>query len=497
MSQYPTEHLRSVLSEAATDNLATGLEFLINSAINAKDPSKLYLDTNPALIRTLATARGSESRAAIASLKTFFGKDFSTARLQADVKEIKAELSLVSQNGLGGKLITNEQGVAKPLLANAITYLADKLPGLTFDSFSAKIINQTPSPWRSQGPWRDSDDSEAANYLQHAGITVQSAVAHEAAATVANRRSFHPVRDWLTSLKWDGNHRACNLAHYYLDCNGDNDYLSDVSEAWLTSAVARIMRPGCMAKYMIVLEGEQDQAKSKALRALVNGHLDGDKGVQWFADRMPAINHDDLGLYMQGVWVIEIAELSAISGKQWEDVKAFLSSPIDRFRRKFGRNMQDYPRQCVFAGTTNEYQWGRDQTGLVRFWPMKVGALKVDGLLKDREQIWAEAVHLFNSGHDWHLSPTQEPAARAAQEERMPDDIWIERVEQAAAEMSVASPDFTMLEVLQKLGAVEKSHSIQVHVARALLKLRYYPYRPSKGGSRTRRYRKVEIGETE
>ncbi len=494
---HPTETLRSVLSTAPVDNLATGLEFLISAAIAAKDPAKLYLDTNPALVRTLATARGSEARAAIASLKTFFGKDFSTSRLQADIKEVKAELSVVAQNGLGGKLITNEQGVAKPLLANAITYLSEKLPNLAFDSFSSTILNKTPSPWRSQGSWRDSDDSEAANYLQHAGIAVQSAIAHEAAATVANRRAFHPVRDWLTSLKWDGSHRACNLARYYFGSEGDNNYLSDVSEAWLTSAVARIMRPGCMAKYMIVLEGEQDQAKSKALRALVNGHLDGDKGVQWFADRMPAINHDDLGLYMQGVWVIEIAELGAIRGKQWEDVKAFLSSPTDRFRRKFGRNMQDYPRQCVFAGTTNEYQWGGDQTGLVRFWPMKVGTFKVEQLLKDREQIWAEAVHLFKSGHDWHLSPAQEPAARAAQEERMPDDVWAERVERAAAEMAILGPDFSMLDIMQKLGLLDKGHSNQVHVARALLKLRYYPYRPAKNGSRARRYHKVEIGNVE
>lgn len=495
MNHHTTDTLRSVLSTAGTDNLATGLEFLISSAIKDKDPAKLYLDTNPALVRTLATARGSEARAAIASLKTFFGKDFSVSRLQADVKEIKAELSLVSQNELSGRLITNDSGVAKPLLANAITYLTDKLPGLTFDSFASKILNQTPSPWHSQGPWRDSDDSEATNYLQHAGITIQSAVAHEAAATVANRRSFHPVRDWLSSLVWDGDYRACQLARYYFGATGDDKYLSDISEAWLTSAVARIMRPGCMAKYMIVLEGEQDQAKSKALRALVNGHLDGDKGVQWFADRMPAINHDDLGLYMQGVWVIEIAELGAIRGKQWEDVKAFLSSPTDRFRRKFGRNMQDYPRQCVFAGTTNEYQWGGDQTGLVRFWPMKVGVLNVEHILRDRDQIWAEAVHLFNTGHDWHLNPAQEPAARAAQEERMPDDIWIERVEKAAVEITIVASDFSMLEMMQKLGLVDKGHSMQVHVARALLKLRYYSYRPGKGGSRTRRYRKVEIGE--
>jgi predicted P-loop ATPase len=262
-----------------------------------------------------------------------------------------------------------------------------------------------------------------------------------------------------------------------------------ISEAWAISCVARIMRPGCQAKYMLVLESPQDESKSKALRALTNGHLHGDEGIQWFRDSLPDIDKSDIGLYMQGVWIIEVAELSAIRGKAWERTKAFISSQVDTFRVPYGRNMQDYPRQCVFAATTNEQQWGGDQTGLARFWPIRTGHIDVPGILRDRDQLWAEARTLYDEGRPWWLDTETEKLAREAQQERMPEDSVAEHVAASVDSLLANSlgDDVSVSEILTHLKWSEKDGPA---VGRALTRLGYESYRPRDGATRIRRYRK-------
>lgn len=483
---------------AGAENVATGLDFLLEQAIKSNDPAQCYLDANTALIRSLAATPGSQARSAAARLKTKYGKDFSVSRFNADIREVKAELSQIATAQT--KLITSENGQPKPILANAVIHLSETLD-LAYDSFGSTVINRKPTPWGTQGSWRDTDDIAAANHMQHSGIYVTSSLVNEAAYLVSQKKAFHPVRDYLKSLIWDGTQRCCHLSDFYFGCAGNKEYQRAVSQAWLVSAVARIMRPGCLAKYMIVMEGEQDQSKSKALRALVNGHLDGDRGVRWFRDRMPSIDKDDIGLYMQGVWVIEIAELSAIRGKQWEDVKGFISSPVDHFRRKFGRNMQDYPRQCVFAGTTNEHMWGGDQTGLVRFWPIRTGHIRVDRILQDRDQIWAEAYHLFMNGEKWYLDNVNDALARVEQEDRMPEDAWAERVGKAIESLLSVSPgygDVSVAEIMEKMNiAPERQSNFAPIMGKILLRMGWRSYRPRHSDGRIRRWRKGKDWEDE
>ena len=122
--------------------------------------------------------------------------------------------------------------------------------------------------------------------------------------------------------------------------------------------------------------------------------------------------------------MIEVAELSTFSGKAWEDVKSFISSQVDPFRTPYGRNIQDYPRQVIFAGTTNEEKWGGDRTGLVRFWPLQAGKMDFDGIVRDREQLWAEARFYFDEGHQWYLDSETTALAREEQSARQPDDEY-------------------------------------------------------------------------
>lgn len=433
----PDPSLADALTAATEAGNVTGKLMWLAAQITS--PEMCYLPDGFALIDMAAASSPSEVLAVERKLAAKFGKDWKVSTFRSNVKEAKSRLTIPANTDT--PLITSTAGVPKPLLANAIVKLSGCL-SLGYDTFSNKAIHQSPSPWGTAGPWGDIDDISAANYLQHADISVTSGTAAEAAIYIASQKPYHPVRDWLTSLKWDGEERLDNLFSYYFGCP-INKWVCDVSRMWMISAVARIMRPGCIAKYMVVLEGQQDKGKSRGLRALVNGHLDGDCGVQWFRDNMPPIDHKDIGIYMQGVWIIEVAELSSVKRAQWENIKSFISSPRDSFRKSYGRHLQDYPRQCVFAGTTNEDRWGGDQTGLTRFWPMRTGNIITDApdgkpsLLRDRPQLWAEAVHLFNEGSPWWGDEDFAELARAEQDQRVPD-VTVHREEIVAALLKIS-----------------------------------------------------------
>jgi predicted P-loop ATPase len=473
--------LAAALDSTSPDNVSSSAAFLLARVLSSGDPAQCY---SPDLIRALAATDTKIIHDASRRLKQQYGKDLNLNQFNRDVKAARLELSRSGTNG-GGGLILSESGAIKPLLANAMRILAHDLT-LGYDSFSARVTLREPSPWGSQGAWTDNDDSAASIFLQDRGAAVRSDIANEAAAFIAHKTLFHPVQEWLCSLSWDGDPR---LDGWAAECLGaeDTKITRSFASKWMISAVARIMRPGCLAKYMIVLEGAQDVGKSKALRALVNGHLDGDTGVQWFRDNMPDIDHDDIGLYMQGVWVIEVAELSAIRGKQWERTKSFISSPRDSFRRKFGRNLNDYPRQCVFAGTTNEEHWAGDQTGNTRFWPIRTGRIDSDRILRLRDQLWAEARFRYDEGEVWWLPENMEAEAQKLQAQRTPEDAWASHVLNSLG----MSSETSVAEMLSSIG-VEKgrqSHGDAIRMGRVLTGLGFTRVREAAGerGYRWRR----------
>jgi putative DNA primase/helicase len=452
----------AVHAAGGNGNVTGTLTFLLTRLLTTKDAAQLY---SPDLIRAVAAAPGMEQREVQRKLKAAFGRDMNTTQWWADVKEATAGLA----TALPTDLQTNSKGNVISNLHNAIIVLRDACD-LAYDTFASQVVIKTRSPWGPERAWSDDDDIEAVNYLQAHGVQIGSTqTANDAARKVAREHEFHPVKDWLTSLKWDGNHRLDSWMYRHLGVrNVDLGYLSRISSAWCISAVARVMKPGCQAKYMIVLEGEQDAGKSKALRALTNGHLDGRDGVQWFRDQLPDIDHPEIGSYMQGVWVYEIGELAAIRGKRWERVKDFIASQNDVFRRKYGHNVQSYPRQSVFGGSTNEDRWGGDPTGLVRFWPVYVNQVSIDGILREREQLWAEAIARFNAGEEWWLDGDTTVLARVEQEKRQPDDAWTEKVHRACS----LKTDVSVLEVMEQLSIpLERQDQVAHRISRALAAL--------------------------
>jgi predicted P-loop ATPase len=217
--------------------------------------------------------------------------------------------------------------------------------------------------------------------------------------------------------------------------------------------VARIYEPGCKADYMVCLEGPQGARKSSACSIL---------GGEWFSDSLPDIRSGkDVPQHLNGKWLIEVAELSALDKAEAAALKAFITRPDERYRPSYGRKEVHEPRQCVFIGTTNKAAYLRDETGGRRFWPVKVGIINTTKLAADRDQLFAEAVYLHGKEVKWWPTQAFEAEHIAPQQEaRYEADAWEDKI----AEYLGASEKKTILAVarsalfidLPKIGTAEQ-----------------------------------------
>jgi hypothetical protein len=199
---------------------------------------------------------------------------------------------------------------------------------------------------------------------------------------------FHPVVDYLDGLQaWDGESRAETWLINYCGA-ADTPYVRAVSRLVLTAAVRRVRQPGCKFDEMLILESPQGAGKSTAIKALC-------PNIDWFADNF-RLDGETKKMIEQtlGKWIIEAGELRGMSARDQNDLKAYLSSTHDEARMAYAREPQRIPRQFIIIGTTNDTQYLKDHTGDRRYWPVKVGAIDVDGLHAIRDQLWAEASFL-------------------------------------------------------------------------------------------------------
>lgn len=292
---------------------------------------------------------------------------------------------------------------------------------IAFDEFRQEVVVLRSVPWDDAEtvyprPWEDSDDIRLAEWLQHREVNVAPLVVGRSVGAVARETRIHPVRSYLDTLTWDGAPRLERWTSRYLGAEA-TDLTHAMGSLWLISAVARIYRPGVKADHMLILEGEQGARKSTALKILA--------GEDWFTDELPDLGSKDAAIHMQGVWIVEIAELDAIGRAEVSRIKAFLTRTTDRFRPPYGRHTVEIKRQCVFAGTVNPDTYLRDETGNRRFWPIRCGDIDIEGLMLDRDQLWAEAVARFKSGAIWWLEGKEMlRAARDEQDKRYQSDAW-------------------------------------------------------------------------
>jgi putative DNA primase/helicase len=294
---------------------------------------------------------------------------------------------------------------------------AEELRGLVrYDEFSMEI-RFTRSPCWREAPagslWLERDDTLATAWLQAKGLKLRgTGVVSKCINVIAQESPVHPVREYLTGLQWDECPRLDGWLEKYLGAEGPGAYLAAVGRRFLISAVARIMKPGCQADHVLVLEGPQGGGKTSTARAL-------SVRPEWFAGSLPDVGSKDAALQLCGRWIVEVAELRAIRASQQEAVKSFLTQVTDTFRAPYAARTQQVPRQCVFIGTTNESEYLRDRTGNRRFWPVRCVDIDLEALTQDRDQLYAEAMHALERGEPWHLDGEAARLAQAEQADRV------------------------------------------------------------------------------
>jgi predicted P-loop ATPase len=263
----------------------------------------------------------------------------------------------------------------------------------------------------------DNDATALQERMQLAGMkTIGKDAIHAAIDLRAAECAYHPVRDYLTSLRWDGTPRLDTWLAAYLGVD-NTPYAAGIGRMFMVAMVARIVHPGCKADYMLVLEGPQGARKSTACAIL---------GGNWFSDSLPDIRSGkDVPQHIRDKWLIEVPELSALEKSEANALKAFLTRQVEQYRPSYGRREVVEPRQCMFIGTTNKTAYLRDETGGRRFWPVKVGDIDTDALKRDRDQLFAEAVHLFQAGAAWWPDGAFEAEhIRPQQDARREPDAW-------------------------------------------------------------------------
>jgi putative DNA primase/helicase len=363
------------------------------------------------------------------------------------------------------------RGARVPSLGDLVARLRE-LPEwdgvLALDEFDPGIVFRRPPPFaRASDTFPshvgDDDLDRVRLWLEdHAGLRAPRGLVRDAVRIIAAEHSFHPVREYLDGLVWDGVPRIATWLEDYAAVvpSGPSHtrLVQSVAAKWLISCVARAMQPGCKVDTMLVLEGRQGIGKSSALRALA--------GEGYFCDSPLDIRGKDACQTIQGVWIYELAELDALLRCETSVTKGFLSRAHDRFRRPYGLAPQTHPRSVVFCGTVNHDAYLKDRTGNRRFWVIRCeDLLDPEGIGKVRDQLWAEARQRYEAGEPWHLLPEDETHMREEQAARLEGDPWEERI--AAWTADRRGRPFTMREVLESALGLAPHNSSPKTMSRA------------------------------
>ena len=269
-------------------------------------------------------------------------------------------------------------------------------------------------PWNKKATqWTDSDDANLRVWLEkNYGLTGKEKIA-DALTAVLTRHSYHPIRDYLNGLTWDGTPRLERLIIDYIGAE-DTELNRVMTRKHFTAAVTRVFKPGCKYDYCLVMTGPEGAGKSTLLNKM---------GGQWFNDSITTTEGKEGMDQLRRAWIIEMGELASIKRSDVESIKAYLSKRVDIYRAAYARRTAEHPRQCIFCGTTNEALFLKGDNGNRRFWVIAVDptlrkySAWQDAIDRDRDQLWAEAVHYYKQGEKLYLDDRLEAQAKQRQAE--------------------------------------------------------------------------------
>lgn len=363
--------LRSPRSTASEDDLEEG----VRTVGAAQDAARLAQRIRGATEKALAAAR---SRASLAGLPA--GAD----------PTVWARLHIVKDRPAG-------------TVGNVLAILhGDPSWGsrLGYDEFSQEVcLDREPLPEE-----RATEVTARLSYDYNLDATTGTVL--ECMRAAAKRRPFHPVREWLDGLRWDGVERVRDLllVGFGADAAGDEELVRLLGERFMLSILARAYQPGAKVDTMLVLCGKQGARKSTGLETLV--------GPQWFGATKLDLANKDSFMQMRGKLLYEIGEMEGIKKADANVSKHWLSSRIDTYRAPYARRAEDHPRQTVVAGSTNEEEILLDPTGYRRYWPVRVVCVDLDWLRVNRDQLWAEACVLRAAGRPWWFDENTDESER-------------------------------------------------------------------------------------
>ena len=277
------------------------------------------------------------------------------------------------------------------------------------------------APWRSvtePTTLRDVDYSGLRNYMDcvygiKASLTIEDSLALE-----LDKNSFHPIRDYLNSLTWDGTPRVDRLLIDYFGAD-DTLYTREAMRKPLVGAVARVFKPGVKFDLVLVLVGAQGAGKSTFFNTL---------GQDWFSDTFHTVQGTKAFEQLQGAWIIEIGELAGLRKAEVDTIKQFMSKRMDQFRPAYGRTIEVFKRQCIFVGSTNNWAFLTDPTGNRRFMPVPAHMERAtksifsEELSSEVDQIWAEATEMYKRGEKLCLSPEADDMANVVRDLHTDED---------------------------------------------------------------------------
>lgn len=356
-------------------------------------------------------------------------QEFAELMAKSAAPDATGENAGATQNGEAGadtgdpnawmaQLQTSQTGAIKPTINN-ICLILDNDPLLrgrfALNEFAGRGEVLGPLPWDTNGKrrlWSDTDSNGLYWYLEKRYDVTKRGNIDAALDLHASIHAFNDVQNYLNGLVWDGTPRLDTLFIDYLGAE-DNEYTRAVTRKAFSAAVARAMEPGCKFDNMLILCGDQGIGKSTILDRMSRG---------WFNDSIRTFEGKEASELLQGVWLVEVAELDAFRRTDVARIKQFLSLRADRYRAAYGRNVKELPRCCVFFGTCNVMDFLQDMTGNRRFWPVDVGGKgatrDIWRDLTDEEiaQVWAEAKAYWQMGEQLYLTGKIEKMAQEMQE---------------------------------------------------------------------------------